>query len=617
MGSKQEDQVQDAAAHAAEALGDFTADRRLIMVAAIAVPIGAIATVVARLLLDLIAFFTNVFFYGQASLVPHPIAGHHLGAWVILVPVVGSMIVGLMAYYGSERIRGHGIPEAIEAILLRGSAIQPRVALLKPLSTAISIGCGGPFGAEGPIIMTGGAFGSIVAQLIHLTSAERRALLVAGASAGMCAVFNTPLAAILLAVELLLFEWKPRSFVPVALASATAAGLRPLLVGTGALFPSALAVTLSPSITVAALIMGVVVGALAALLTASVYAAEDFFHGLPFHWMWWPALGGLAIGIGGYFVPESMGVGYDIIERLTHNALSLSFLGKFLIAKWLIWSISLGSGTSGGVLAPLLLMGGSIGCLLSTVLPHVGAGFWSLIGMGAIMGGTMRSPLTGIVFIIELTHNLDLAVPLLIAVTTAHAFTVLVMRRSILTEKLSRRGFHLSREYEMDPLEIVFVREAMHAKVVVVSEELTPGEVNLKHGDSKAPKLYPVVDPAGALTGVVTRADMEAWHQAPAKPFSTVVRRDPVVAYPDEPLKFLLARMAKAGVDRVPVVSRGDPSRLVGLISLTDVMEARRRILDDEGRRSRTLPLGYLFAFSKPVGADSSSTLPVDKASTP
>ena len=532
---KQEDQVRHAAAQAAEKLGDFTADRRLILVAAIAVPIGAIATVVARALLDLITLCTNLCFHGQASLVAHGPATHHLGAWVILVPVAGSTIVGLMAYYGSERIRGHGIPEAIEAILLRGSSIQPRVAVLKPLSTAISIGSGGPFGAEGPIIMTGGACGSIVAQLVHLTSAERRALLVAGAAAGMCAVFGTPIAGILLGVELLLFEWKPRSFVPVALASATAAGLRPMLIGSGALFPSHLAVAVTPAIALCSLVAGLAIGALAALVTSTVYAAEDFFHGLRLHWMWWPTFGGLAIGIGGYFVPEAMGVGYDVIDKLTHDALAPAFLAKFLVVKWAIWAISLGSGTSGGVLAPLLLIGGSAGCLLSAYLPAAGAGFWSLIAMGAMMGGAMGSPFTGIVFIIELTRNLDLAVPLLIAVTTAHAFTALTMRRSILTEKLARRGFHLSREYEMDPLEIVFVREAME----------------------------PVTDDAQVSSGVV--------------------------AYPEEPLRAVLARMARAGVEHLTVVTREEPVRAIGVVTLSDIMDARRRILDDEVRRERPL----------------------------
>src|SRR5215831_12670945 len=300
-----------------EELGDFSTTLRVLPISALAIVIGAICAFVALALLRLIGLFTNLFYYGRWDAALVSPAGNHLGWFSILVPVAGGFIVGLMARYGSERIRGHGIPEAIEAILISGSRVEPKVAFLKPLSSAISIGSGGPFGAEGPIIMTGGAFGSMVAQLFHLTSAERKTLLVAGAAGGMSATFASPVAAVLLAVELLLFEWKPRSLNPVALASAVAAVLRRYILGLGPLFPvPEHPLFIGPKALIGCAIVGILAGGLSALLTLSVYAAEDSFLKLKFHWMWWPAIGGLAIGLGGLIFPKALGVGYDTIGAL-------------------------------------------------------------------------------------------------------------------------------------------------------------------------------------------------------------------------------------------------------------------------------------------------------------
>src|SRR4051812_11136516 len=450
-------------------LSDFTATHRMVFIAAIAIGLGIVATYVAFALLQLIALFTNLFYFQHLSFAPVSPADHTLGAAGVLVPVLGALIIGAMARYGSERIRGHGIPEAIEAILTRGSRVEPRVALLKPVSSAISIGSGGPFGAEGPIIMTGGAFGSLVAQLFKLTSAERKTLLVAGAAAGMSATFAAPVAAILLAVELLLFEWKPRSFVPVALASATAAAARTFVIGAGPLFPLP-AHPAFPGVAALAccVLSGLAAGAFSGVLTLAVYTFEDLFKRLPIHWMWWPALGGLAIGVGGLVCPQALGVGYDVINGVLHDSFAARAILVLVLVKGIIWSVSLGSGTSGGVLAPLLMMGGALGGLESLAFPDAGLGFWPLVGMAAILGGTMRSPFTGIVFAVELTHDMNMFIPLTIAVTVAHAFTVLTLRRSILTEKVARRGFHVSREYAIDELEILFVREAMRSDFVIL-----------------------------------------------------------------------------------------------------------------------------------------------------
>src|SRR4051794_21437625 len=494
-------------------LGDFTTERRVIVITAIAIGIGIVAAYVAKALLALIALFTNIFFYGRFATAPVSPVGHHLGPFVIVVPVIGALIIGLMARYGSDRIRGHGIPEAIEAILINGSRIDAKVAVLKPISSAISIGSGGPFGAEGPIIMTAGACGSLIAQFFHLTAAERKTLLVSGAAAGMSATFAAPIAAVALAVELLLFEWKPRSFIPVALASATAAAMRRYIIGVGPLFPvPPHPIFIGPQGLAGCVLAGLLAGALSAALTYAVYASEDAFLKLPIHWMWWPAIGGLIIGIGGYFFPQALGVGYDTIGALLQGDVTRKVIFGILLVKSTIWALSLGSGTSGGVLAPLLMMGGALGGLEAAVLPFEGVGFWPLVSMGAILGGTMRSPFTGILFALELTHDVNMLLPLLVAVAIAHGFTVLTLPRSILTEKVARRGFHLSREYAVDPLEILFVREVMRTNTVAIAADtpLAPRRRALPPGPAPPPRrLYPVVPADRVLAGVVTRRELQ------------------------------------------------------------------------------------------------------------
>ncbi len=527
-------------------------------------------------------------------------AGNHLGLFAVLVPMGGALLIGLMARYGSERIRGHGIPEAIEAILINGSRVEPKVALLKPISSAISIGSGGPFGAEGPIIMTGGAIGSMVAQLFHLTSTERKTLLVAGAAAGMSATFAAPVASVLLAVELLLFEWKPRSLIPVALASAVAAILRRYLLGFGPLFPvpeHPLFIGLNGLL--GCVLVGVLAGLLSALLTMSVYAAEDAFERLPMHWMWWPMIGGLVIGLGGLVFAEALGVGYDTIGALLQGNVTTHVILGVLLVKWFIWAVSLGSGTSGGVLAPLLMMGGALGGLEAMFLPNEGAGFWPLISMGAVLGGTMRSPFTSIVFAFELTHDSNVFLPLMIGSVIAHGFTVLTLKRSILTEKVARRGFHLSREYSVDPLEILFVREVMRTNVVALSALSTTAEMQelLRTSTRRSQRLLPVVDRSEILVGVLTRADIRErlnleGDVALQRPVGEMVRSVTVVAHPDEPLRIVVYRMAEKSLTRLPVVDR-ETRKFLGLVALDDLLKARGHSLREE--RTRETPLQFRF----------------------
>jgi H+/Cl- antiporter ClcA len=590
---------------AAEALGDFTATPRLLWVALLAVIIGIISAYLAKVLLALIAVATNLFYFQTWSAEPTLPGDNTLGLLAILVPVVGGLIIGVMARYGSERIRGHGIPEAIEAILINGSRVEPRVAVLKPVSAAVSIGSGGPFGAEGPIIVTGGAVGSVIAQFFRLTSAERKTLLVAGSAAGMSATFASPIAAVLLAVELLLFEWKPRSLVPVALSSAAAAAARRYLIGVGPLFPVPIHPTfIGPSGLVGCVVAGVLAGGLSAILTMAVYATEDAFARLPIHWMWWPAIGGVVVGIGGLVVPQALGVGYTTIGSMLQGDIAGPTIIGLLVVKAIIWSVALGSGTSGGVLAPLLMMGGALGGIEAWYFPDLGIGFWPLVSMGAILGGTMGSPFTGIIFAVELTHDVNMLLPLLVSVTIAHTFSVLLLKRSILTEKIARRGYHLTREYAIDPLEILFAREVMRPNIAALPSTIPIERLaeTLRLNPAGAPqRLNPIVGPEGWLEGVVTRSDLRALADQPTSQTTLrlmgVMKTNPTLAYPDEPLRLIVQRMAETGLTRFPVVERGANRRLIGMISLEDLLKARSLNLEAEQRRERIMRVRIAFPF--------------------
>jgi H+/Cl- antiporter ClcA len=530
------------------ALRDFTVDRRVWLLTTEALFIGAGAAGLAVLLLRAIALATNLFYYHRLSLALVGPAGSPLSPWIMpLVPVLGGLLVGFIAHYGSDKIRGHGIPEAIEAILLRGARVDPKVALLKPLSAAIAIGSGGPFGAEGPIIMTGGAFGSLVAQWLHLTDAERTTLLVAGAAAGMSATFAAPIAAILLAVELLLFEWRPRSLVPVAMASVVAAALRVSWLGAGPLFPVEFHSSIPMGLALlVACPLGILVGLASAGLSRLMYSLEDGFEHvcgyLKVHWMWWPAIGGIGIGIGGFFFPRGLGVGYDNIAELLRGNAPVSMLLGLLVAKSLMWAFSLSSGTSGGVLAPLLMIGAALGESVARLahMPGETQALFALMGMGAMLSGALGVPLTAILFSLELTHALPAVLPLTLACTASYLVTSLVMPRSILTEKLSRRGYHLSREYGVDPLEMVCVGDVM-TELSAEADEL----------NDELPE---------------------------------------VLAYTDETCRAVAEEMAMNGVIKMPVVDR-DTGLVCGSISAQDLLTGRKRAVVRESERNRWFKL--------------------------
>jgi len=559
-------------------LADHSADWRMIMLAGAATVVGTGAAYGAWALLKLIAIATNLFWFGRLAAAPVEIIDAHVGLAVIAIPVIGSLIIGLMARFGSEKIKGHGIPEAIEAILYGESRLSLKVAILKPLSSAISIGSGGPFGAEGPIIMTGGAIGSLFAQCFHLSAAERKTLLVAGAAAGMTGIFGTPIAAILLAIEVLLFEWKPRSFVPVVVGALVAFAWRPMLLGPGPLFPFAA----SPALAIwptegLALGMGVLVGLEAALLSVLLYRIEDGFHQLPVHWMWWPALGGIVVGIGGLIDARVLGAGYTNIQALLDGALAVRVILVLLVVKAVVWLIALGSGTSGGVLAPLLIMGGAFGALLGHFLPG-SIGFWAMIGMSGMMSGAMRAPLTGALFAVELTGHFDALPATIAAATGAYAISVLIMRRSILTEKIARRGRHILQEYTVDPLEFLQAEQVMTPVPAVLPGTISIRDAVAFFSDSAMHRTYPVVDSDGRLVAMVSRSDALRWQVEGELPETSLAEAlsdaSQQVAYPTSPIGEVADLMVESGIGRIPIVEVST-NRVLGILSRHDLLKVR------------------------------------------
>jgi chloride channel protein, CIC family len=575
-------------------LGDFSVRPRMLLITAWALPVGGAGALAALVLLRLIGLVTHLVFYQRwDTSLAAPGQVHHPWWLVLGAPVAGGLVVGLMARYGSEKIRGHGMPEAIEAILTGGSRVAPKVAVLKPVSAAVSIGTGGPFGAEGPIIMTGGAIGSMLAQLLHLSADERKTLLVSGAAAGMAATFNSPLAAVLLAVELLLFEWRPRSFVPVAASVAVATVCRGFLLDTAPVFPVPVTgLHLTPGTEALAVVTGLTGGALAVAATWLVYRAEDGFAKLPFHWMWWPAIGGAVIGLGGLVEPRALGVGYDVIDQLLTGRATVSLIIGILVVKTLIWSLSLGSGTSGGVLAPVFMIGGALGAWEGMLFPEVVPGFWAMCGLAAVVGGVMRSPLTGVVFTLELTHAWGALLPLLVSSTAAYALSALVLKRSVLTEKIARRGLHLTREYSTDPLETFFVREVMHpTPVVLATDDLLDENLLVRLGPGPAGQhqpLYPVVGDEGWL-GIVSDRDLRELSASGPKPLAVgeVARPAPAPVRPHDTLRQVAYLFAEHGETSAPVLDEG--RRVVGIITLPDLLHARLHDLTEEHHRQRIL----------------------------
>ena len=555
-------------------LADYSADYRMLILAAMATVAGTGGALGAWLLLKLIALATNLSWYGNPTFAPAPIANR--GPLLLLViPVVGGLIVGVMARFGSDKIRGHGIPEAIETILFGDSKLSLKVAILKPISSAVSIGSGGPFGAEGPIIMTGGAIGSLFAQLFDLSAAERKTLLVAGATAGMTGIFGTPLASIMLAVELLLFEWKPRSFVPVVTAVLVSLAWRPLLVGSGPLFPFAAPTPAGMEPVAIAAAMGLVTGLIAAVMSSLLYRIEDGFHALPIHWMWWPAIGAAVVGVGGLIDIRILGAGYGSIQDLLNGSLVVRAVVLLLVTKAVVWLVALGSGTSGGILAPLLILGGCAGFLIGQYLPG-NPGFWAMIGMAGVMSGTMRAPMTGALFAAELTNHLPALPETIAAGSAAYAISVLVMKRSILTEKIARRGRHILREYTVDALEFLQANQLMTRDPQTLAGDMQLSDATRFFAEEASHRSYPVVDGQGRLLGLVSRQDALEWRvagHADSRLADALSDASTGYAYPETPCGEVADMMVESGVGRIPVIDH--ERRVVGIISRQDLLKVR------------------------------------------
>ncbi len=576
--------------------GSGPAQFRLALVSFLAGGIGLVAGGIAWILYKLIGLFTNLFFFHRFETAFVSPRMSHLGAWVIFIPVIGGLIVGLMAKYGSSKIKGHGIPEAMEAVMFNRSRIQPRVAILKPLSAAIAIGTGGPFGAEGPIIQTGGAVGSLIGQVFHTTASERKVLLACGAAAGMSATFNTPIAGVILAIELLLFEFKSRSFIPLVIASTLATAVHMQTLGTGPMFTVAQVDYAIPRALPFYLVLGVICGLAAVGFSKLLYWVEDLFDKLPVDELWWPAIGALGLGIIGYFVPRVLGVGYDTISDILNGQLALKLLLVVMIAKAIALVISLGSGTSGGLLAPMFMssaaLGGVFALAINRLLPsaNLAAGAFALVAMGAVFGAASRAAFAFIIFAFEITRDYNAVLPLMLVTVIADGIAMLFMpKSSIMTEKLARRGLRIHQDYETDILQQVAVAETMDRDVPTVSAKMRIAELAeriAKHDPdvSRHQGLF-IVDDEGKLAGLITRGDVLRALDQDSEGLLTVLEagsKELIVAFPDEMISEASDKMLRNDIGRLPVVERGDPRKLVGYLGRNGVMAARLRRLNEE-----------------------------------
>ncbi|PQV64455.1 H+/Cl- antiporter ClcA [Abditibacterium utsteinense] len=585
-------------------------NRRVVFLSAVAICVAFATAVVARLLTALIGWVTGIAFYGRFSTGLISPADNRLGLFVIIVPVIGGLIVGLMARYGSQAIRGHGIPEAMEQVLLNQSRIAPRLIFLKPLSSAVAIGTGGPFGAEGPIIATGGALGSLIGQLLHTTADERKTLLAAGAAAGMSAIFGSPVSAVLLAVELLLFEFRPRSIIPVALASVTAAGLRYATIGSAPVFAMTNVAQPSGEALIFYVLLGAFMGLVAVGVTRLLYGIEDAFDHLPIHWMWWPAIGGLAVGVIGYFAPHTLGVGYENIEQIVSGQLVGRALLFLCVMKFISWSIALGSGTSGGTLAPLFTIGGALGASIgggvAATLPALGVDprIAGLVGMAAIFAGASRALLASVVFAFETTLQPVGLLPLLGGCAAAYLVSCLLMQNTIMTEKIARRGVRVPAEYAADYLDQVLVRDAASAPVVTLRADQTMESVRvwLHSGVPEAHHQgYPVLDEQEQVRGVVTRRDLLELSTSGDLRVLDAIKRPPAVIEEDHSLREAADHMVREKVGRLIIVSTDETPRMVGILTRGDILSAHARRLGEthDAKRSIRIRQSLKKRFSK------------------
>ena len=589
---------------------------RLGTISLLAALVGAIAGVVAFLLYHLIGLFTNLAFYHQWSFQFRSPAENHLGLWVLVIPVIGGVAIGFMAKYGSPKIKGHGIPEAMEAVLTSRSRIEAKVAFLKPISAAIAIGTGGPFGAEGPIIQTGGALGSVIGQIISTTAAERKVLLACGAGAGMAATFNTPIAGVILAIELLLFEFRGRSFVPLVIATTIATSIRQVLLGSGTMFHVSSMTFGIPGAIPYYLVLGALCGVIAIGFTKALYFVEDSFDRLPVPELWHPAIGAFALGIIGYFVPRVLGVGYDTLSDILNNTLALKILLLVAVCKSLALILSLGAGTSGGLLAPMFISSAAMGGVFAVGVNHLipaanlSPGACALVAMAAVFGSASRATFAFIVFAFEIVHDYNAVLPLMLVSVIADAIAMRYLPASIMTEKLARRGLNTHQEYEINALKQLRVRDVMVHDVATAWPEDTilSAAERFTVGDQKFSRHHalPIVDAEGRLEGIVTQGDQLRALEADPAGGMTVLDAGTtalIVAYPEESVFDAVTKMLDNNIGRLPVVDRANPKKMLGYINRANVMSSWRGHLHEETVREH----GWLSQFSSRADQDGAS----------
>jgi H+/Cl- antiporter ClcA len=572
--------------------------KRLLTIASLAILVAVCISFIAKFLMDFLYFITNVSFYGKASFEYITPAGNFLGLWVIIIPAIGGLIVGIMALYGSKAIRGHGIPEAMEQILTNQSKIKPTITYLKPISSAIAIGTGGPFGAEGPIIATGGALGSTLGQITKITHNERKILLASGATAGMAAIFGTPIAAVFLAIELLLFEFSPRSLIPVALACITGAAGHHFLFSSGPVFPIDHLIAM-PSNTALLVysIMGILIGFISVFVTKIVYFIEDSFEKLPIHWMWWPAIGGLCVGIVGYFSPRTLGVGYENITDILSGSLPIKVVLGLCFLKFISWAIALGSGTSGGTLAPLLTIGGATGILLGNMVlnffPDSGItlSLAALVAMSAIFAGASRALLTSIIFALEVTGQSNALLPVLAGCLGSYIVSFFIMENTIMTEKITRRGVKTPDSYEPDVLETINVGNVMQENGLVLSDENTIREVRewLEKESDYNSNYFIIVNNKSEFKGIISSSNLFSNHHEPDKLVGDLIKRNNVSIRIDNSLRSAVELMASENIDLLPVISK--ENEIIGILSYKDIISAYKHDIDNFVKKRPSISL--------------------------
>ncbi|MGO8788811.1 MAG: chloride channel protein [Terriglobia bacterium] len=568
-------------------------DPSILTTSAFALLVGFIGGLVAQGLLELIYLFTNIFFYGKWSFTMTFPVHNHLGVWVILIPPIGALLVGIMIHYWEPTLKGHGIPEAMEAVLIGEGKVRMRVGILKPLATAFAIGTGGPFGAEGPIIQTGAAFGSIFAQLTRLTPYQRRVLLASGAAAGMAATFVAPLAGILVAIELLLFEFRARSFIPVTISSAVATAVAVHFRGWAPLFPTPAFSLVSMQELWLFALMGILMGVIALAMIRALFFLEDAFDRFPLKpvAIWAPVTGGLLLGLIGYFYPQVFGTGYDTIRDMLNDRLGTHALLGISAAKFAALVLSLGSGTTGGVFAPSLIVGGGVGAVYAQVwhhfLPHFVSdpAFYALVAMAAVFGGIARAPFTSIIFLFELSRNPNALLPLMVCCMVSDGFVRLFSAESIMTGKLIKRGLIVRQDYTVPMLMRWRIDKAMRTNHTVINADDNVQAI-APEVSSEPTGVIPVVNAEGSLAGIVSAHDLLKGFESNPK-VRDIMRQDYVVARVGETIDDVTRDMVTHDVENIVVVEGHGATKPVGVARAADILRLRRWMIDEEDFRKQ------------------------------